>query len=56
MVCGSFVFVVSAFLTAPSKILGLPNSITIMRIGLIVGGIGRVLTQGPSEAYLMNAV
>ena len=44
MVVGNFVFAIGAFLTGPSYILGFPNSISVMRAGTILGGVGRVLS------------
>ena len=37
---GSFVIVVGALLTGPSRLLGLPDDLKIMRTGLWVAGAG----------------
>lgn len=54
MVIGNIIFAVGAFLTGPSHIYGLPNSLNIMKVGVIMGAVGRVLTSGPSESYIMK--
>ena len=37
---GSFIIVVGSLLVGPSKLLGLPNSLTLMRTGMWTAGTG----------------
>ena len=49
---GSFVIVVGALLTGPSRLLGLPDDLKIMRTGLWVAGAGRALMESFSSGYM----
>ena len=36
-----FVLTAGAFMTGPSKLLGLPNNLDLMKVGMCVAGVGR---------------
>lgn len=43
IVVGCFISVVGAFLTGPSKLFGLPDTIGLMTGGMIASGIGKAI-------------
>lgn len=49
---GSFIIVVGALLTGPSKLLSLPNQTKIMKVGLWIAGVGRALMGSFSSSYM----
>ena len=52
---GSFITVVGAFLTGPSKLFGLPDKIGLIRAGMIVSGIGKALIQSYVVTYVIKS-
>ena len=43
IIAGGFCAAVGAFMSGPSQLLGLPNSIDLIGVGMIVSGIGKGL-------------
>ena len=43
IVVGSFISVAGAFLTGPSELFGLPDTVGLIRAGMIVSGIGKAV-------------
>ena len=43
IVVGSFISVAGAFLTGPSELFGLPDTVELIRAGMIVSGIGKAV-------------
>ena len=54
VVVGGFLAAGGAFLTGPSQLLGLPNSIDLIKAGMMVSGIGKALIQSFVVAYIMQ--
>ena len=52
---GSFITVVGAFLTGPSKLFGLPDKISLIRAGMIVSGIGKAMMQSYVVTYIIKS-
>lgn len=55
IVVGGFVLAAGAFLTGPSRVFGLPNSLELMRSGLVVAGIGKALLKSYNLVYIVKS-
>ena len=49
---GNFIIVIGSLLAGPSKLLGLPNTLTLMRTGMWTAGTGRALMESFSSGYM----
>ena len=52
---GVFAAAVGAFLTGPSLILGLPNRLTLISIGMATSGVARSLIQNYQATYVIKS-
>ena len=52
---GCFGMAVASFLTGPSQLLGLPNILSLIRAGLIVGGVGSALIQNYAITHVIKS-
>ena len=52
---GFLILTIGCFLTGPSNLLGLPNSLSLMRAGMVSAGVGRALISSFQSAYTMKS-
>lgn len=50
---GCFTLAIGAFLTGPSSLLDLPDSIGLITAGMIASGIGKALIQSYAATYVV---